>query len=97
MISNELIGEALQRNDNVVSCQFLGKGIFLLRMVGDSLPTKMNSYAVMSVLEPELDEADMQCALAEYEHYEANWEDIDSDDGHRELYDDLDICDTVLE
>ena len=34
----------------------------------------------------ELDEHDMQCALAEYEHYEANWEDIDSDDGHIELY-----------
>ena len=47
--------------------------------------------------EIELDENDMQCALAEYEHYEDNWEDIDSDDGHRELYDDLDICDTVLE
>jgi hypothetical protein len=36
--------------------------------------------------EVELDEHDMQCALAEYEHYEANWEDIDSDDGHIELY-----------
>ena len=36
--------------------------------------------------EVELDEHDMQCELAEYEHYEANWEDIDSDDGHIELY-----------
>ena len=45
----------------------------------------------------ELDEHDMQCELAEYEHYEANWEEIESDDGHCELYDDLDICDTVLE
>ena len=53
--------------------------------------------ASMQSAEVELDEHDMQCALAEYEHYEANWEDIDSDDGHRELYDDLDICDTVLE
>ena len=53
MISNELIGEALQRNDNVVSCQFLGKGIFLLRMVGDSLPMKMNSYAVMQTVDPD--------------------------------------------
>jgi len=36
--------------------------------------------------EVELDEHDMQCELAEYEHYEANWQDIDSDDGHIELY-----------
>ena len=47
--------------------------------------------------EVELDEVDMRCDEAEYEHYEANWEEIESDDGHRELYDDLDICDTVLE
>jgi hypothetical protein len=26
-----------------------------------------------------------------------NWEETESDDGHRELYDDLDITDTVLE
>jgi len=38
--------------------------------------------------EVELDEVDMQCALAEYEYCEANWEDIDSDDGHIELYTD---------
>ena len=38
----------------------------------------------------ELDENDMQCALAEYEHYEANWEDIESDDGHQQLYDEWD-------
>ena len=36
--------------------------------------------------EVELDEVDMRCDEAEYEHYEANWEDIDSDDGHIELY-----------
>tara|TARA_Y100000310_G_scaffold31777_1_gene30099 strand:+ start:928 stop:1203 length:276 start_codon:yes stop_codon:yes gene_type:complete len=47
--------------------------------------------------EVELDEVDMRCDEAEYEYHEANWEDIESDDGHRELYDDLDICDTVLE
>ena len=54
MISNRLIGEALLRNDNVVSCQFLGKGIFLLRMEGDSLPMKTNSYGVMQIVDPEL-------------------------------------------
>jgi len=42
--------------------------------------------ASVQPVEVELDEHDMQCALAEYEHYEANWEDIDSDDGHIELY-----------
>jgi hypothetical protein len=36
----------------------------------------------------ELDEHDMQCELAEYEHYEANWEELESDDGHIELYED---------
>jgi hypothetical protein len=41
----------------------------------------------------ELDAHDMQCAKAKAEF----WEEIESDDGHRELYDDLDICDTVLE
>jgi len=38
--------------------------------------------------EVELDEVDMQCALAEYEYHEANWEEIESDDGHIELYED---------
>ena len=47
--------------------------------------------------EIELDEVDMRCDEAEYEYHEANWEEIESDDGHCELYDDLDICDTVLE
>jgi hypothetical protein len=36
----------------------------------------------------ELDEHDMQCALAEYEYHEANWEDMESDDSHIELYED---------
>ena len=76
----------LKNADNVISLQVLGKGLYLLHMVGDMYPVKLNSYAVMSVLDPELDEVDMQCALAEYEYYEANWQDIDSDDGHRELY-----------
>ena len=111
MISNELICEALLRNDNVVSCQILGKGIYLLRMEGDNLPTKTNSYGIMKIVDPErfnrefsprnfvvgmgeleivaekeLDEHDMQCAKAEYEYHEANWEALESDDGHRELY-----------
>ena len=46
--------------------------------------------AMVTSVQPdvELDEVDMQCALAEYEYCEANWEDIDSDDGHIELYTD---------
>ena len=35
--------------------------------------------------EVELDEVDMRCDEAEYEHY---WEEIESDDGHQELYED---------
>jgi hypothetical protein len=38
--------------------------------------------------EVELDEVDMQCDEAEYEWYEHNWEEIESDDGHIELYED---------
>jgi len=36
----------------------------------------------------ELDEVDMRCDEAEYEYHEDNWEDIESDDGHQELYED---------
>jgi len=122
MISNKLIGEALLRNDNVVSCVFLGKGIFLLRMEGDSLPMKTNSYGVMKIVDPELfnrefsprtfvvgmDELEVvadtesevvfgAAAKREFEWLEKNWEEVESDDGHRDLYDDLDMCDTVLE
>ncbi len=53
MISNEHIGEAIQRNNDVDTCQFLGKGIFLLRMEGDSLPMKTNSYGVMKTVDLE--------------------------------------------
>ena len=53
MISNRDISEALLQNVRVVSCQFLGKGIYLLRMEGDSYPRKMNSYGVMKVVDLE--------------------------------------------
>ena len=114
MISNKIIGEALLQNERVVSCVFLGKGIFLLRMEGSDYPQKMNSYGVMKTVDlerfnrefsprnfvltmedmseaehmadRELDEHDMQCAKAEYEYHEDNWEELESDDGHRELY-----------
>jgi hypothetical protein len=125
MISNKIISEALLQNERVVSCVFLGKGIFLLRMEGDSLPMKTNSYGVMKIVDLErfnaefsprnfvvgmeeldlvLDMEDEQFCLeppmrvAEeweddsigeletFENFANNWEEIESDDGHRELY-----------
>ena len=57
-------------------------------MIQQTLTTKELDAMVASMqsTEVELDEIDMRCDEAEYEHYEANWEDIDSDDGHIELY-----------
>ena len=127
MISNRDIGEALLQNERVVSCQFLGKGIYLLRMKGDDLPMKTNSYGVMKIVDlerfnaefsprnfvvgmDELDlaidmedeqfclEAPMRVAeeweesadsigeLETFEDFAHDWEEIESDDGHRELY-----------
>jgi len=71
MISNELIYNAYMANaDRVISVKLLGKGIYLLHMVGEELPQKMNSYAVMKRLSVQSED----------------WEEIESDDGHRELY-----------
>ena len=124
MISNRDISEALLQNVRVVSCQFLGKGIFLLRMEGDSLPMKTNSYGVMQIVDPErfnkefsprnfvvgMDELELaidmedeqfcleppmrvaeeweesgELTIGELETFE-DWEEVESDDGHRELY-----------
>jgi hypothetical protein len=97
MISNEHIGEAIQRNNDVDTCQFLGKGIFLLRMADWELPQKMNSYAVMKTVDPDWFDIEFSPNVYVTNLMEENWEEIESDDGHRELYDDLDIDDTVLE
>ena len=135
MISNRHITEALLQNDRVVSCQFLGKGIFLLRMEGDNLPMKTNSYGVMKIVDLErfnkefsprnfvvgMDELDLVLdmedeqfcleppmlvasagddSIGELETFEDfefdaasivpelddDWEEVESDDGHRELY-----------
>ena len=59
----------------------------LLAMVA-SVQSDETKLDAIQLDEIELDENDMQCALAEYEHYEDNWEDIESDDGHQELYED---------
>jgi hypothetical protein len=124
MISNRDISEALLKNERVVSCVFLGKGIFLLRMEGDSLPMKTNSYGVMKTVDLErfnrefsprnfvvgMDELDQvldmedeqfcleppmrvaeeweessELTIGELETSE-DWEEVESDDGHRELY-----------
>jgi len=124
MISNRDIGEALLQNERVVSCEFLGKGIYLLRMEGDSYPRKMNSYGIMKVVDLErfnkefsprnfvvgMDELDLvldmedeqfcleppmrvaeeweessELTIGELETFE-DWEEVESDDGHRELY-----------
>ena len=126
MISNRDISEALLQNERVVSCVFLGKGIFLLRMEGDSLPMKTNSYGVMKTVDLErfnrefsprnfvvgMDELDQvldmedeqfcleppmrvaeeweesgELTIGELETSE-DWEEVESDDGHRELYQD---------
>ena len=97
MISNEHIGEAIQRNNDVDTCQFLGKGIFLLRMADWELPQKMNSYAVMKTVDPDWFDIAFSPNVYVTNLMEEDWEEIESDDGHRELYDDLDIADTVLE
>ena len=100
MISNRDITEALLQNERVVSCQFLGKGIFLLRMEGDSLPMKTNSYGVMKIVDLERFNSEFSprnFVTNLMEEDVDNWEEVESDDGHRELYDDLDLCDTVLE
>ena len=71
MITTDLIYNAYMANaDSVISLQILGKGIYLLHMVGEDRPQKMNSYAVMKRLSVESED----------------WEDSESDDGHRELY-----------
>jgi hypothetical protein len=61
------------------------KGTKMIRM---TLTTNeiVDLVAVMQEVAPELDAEDMQVALAEYEHHEANWETLESDDSHIELY-----------
>ena len=106
MISNRDVGEALLQNERVVSCQFLGKGIYLLRMEGDDLPMKTNSYGVMKIVDLERFNSEfsprnfvtnLMTEDAGENMVVDNWEETESDDGHRELYDDLDIADTILE
>jgi hypothetical protein len=132
MISTTDIFDAASRNPEVYTLRYLGTGLYILHMEDDRnnglLPQKMNSYGVLKVIDPTWygmqfaprnltkEMADgIEAADAQYD--EENWEETESDDGHRELYedlktddskknwkvrgsnyyDDLDICDTVLE
>ena len=112
MIETKDIFEAAERNPEVYSLQYLGDGLYMLLMEGDRnngiLAQKMNSYGVLKVIDPTWygmqfaprnltkEMADgIEAADAQYD--EENWEEVESDDGHRELYDDLDLADTVLE
>ena len=51
-----------------------------------AMVAKLNERPMPS--EVELDEVDMRCDEAEYEYHEANWEELESDDSHTELYED---------
>jgi hypothetical protein len=112
MISTTDIFDAASRNPEVYTLRYLGTGLYLLHMEDDRnnglLPQKMNSYGVLKVIDPTWygmqfaprnltkEMADgIEAADAQYD--EENWEEVESDDGHRELYDDLDLADTVLE
>ena len=98
MISTTDIFDAASRNPEVYTLRYLGTGLYLLHMEDDRnnglLPQKMNSYGVLKVIDPTW--YGIQFAPRNLTE-EENWEETESDDGHRELYDDLDICDTVLE
>ena len=112
MIPTTDIFEAAQRNADVYHMQYLGDGLYMLLMEDDRNngrePQKMNSYGVLKVIDTvwynmqfaprnltkEMEDS-IESADAQYD--EENWEEVESDDGHRELYDDLDIADTVLE
>ena len=128
MIDKKDIFEAAGRNFNIDVMQHLGDGLYVLSMLDDTEPPqKLNSYAVMKVLNPtwyamcfaprnltkemadSIDAADAQydeqfCLqppvrvaeawddsigeLATFEDLTNTWAEVDSDDGHRELYED---------
>ena len=101
MIPTSDIFEAAQRNIEVYSMKYLGDGLYILLMEDDRinglLPQKMNSYAVLQTIDPTWygmqfaprnltkEMADgIEAADAQYD--EENWEETESDDGHRDLY-----------
>jgi len=51
MIPTKHIFESAQLNDDIWSLQYLGEGLYLLAMVDNKVPQKMNSYGVMSIID----------------------------------------------
>lgn len=79
MISNELLYDAYMANaDKVISLEILGGGVYLLHLVGEDYPQKLNASGVMKVFS-ELENED--------------WVEVESDDGHSELYAEEEISD----
>lgn len=87
MIPTSDIFEAAQRNPEVYYMNYLGDGLYTLQMEDDRnngiLPQKMNSYGVLKVIDPTW--YSIQFAPRNLTE-EENWEETESDDGHRELY-----------
>ena len=87
MIPTKDIFEAAQRNLEVYHMQYLGDGLYTLQMEDDRnngiLPQKMNSYGVLKVIDPTW--YGIQFAPRNLTE-EENWEETESDDGHRDLY-----------
>jgi hypothetical protein len=97
MISDKDIAEAYQRNNDADFLTHVAEGVYLLRMSDEKLVRKMNSYAVMKTIDPDWFDIAFSPNVYVTNLMEEDWEEVESDDGHRELYDDLDVVDTVLE
>ena len=99
MISTSDIFDAAKRNDEVYTLQYLGDGLYMLLMEDDRnnglLAQKMNSYGVLKVIDPTW--YSIQFAPRNLTEEELDEHDMQCTKAEKEYYDDLDICDTVLE
>tara|TARA_R110002020_G_scaffold181709_2_gene376924 strand:- start:798 stop:1097 length:300 start_codon:yes stop_codon:yes gene_type:complete len=99
MIPTSDIFEAAQRNPEVYYMNYLGGGLYTLQMEDDRnngiLPQKMNSYGVLKVIDPTW--YSIQFAPRNLTEEELDEDDMQCTKAEKEYYDDLDICDTVLE
>ena len=99
MIPTSDIFEAAQRNPEVYYMNYLGDGLYTLQMEDDRnngiLPQKMNSYGVLKVIDPTW--YSIQFAPRNLTEEELDEDDMQCAKAEKEYYDDLDICDTVLE
>ena len=87
MIPTSDIFEAATQNPEVYYMDYLGDGLYLLLMEDDRNnglpPQKMNSYGVLKIIDPTW--YSIQFAPRNLTE-EENWEELESDDGHRDLY-----------